>query len=121
MPFSMTPSLDLRVVVPTVGNYPAGNEDWAVYPEHYIHCDGTQLKLVDSDLGQEQYSSSDHYEWSAGNGEQLLFIFPTRISLTTITLHYYSDSVRGLPRLRFYAVSDDFDVWDAPTLSYSTV
>ena len=35
--------------------------------------------------------------------------------MTTITLHYYSDSVRGLPRLRFYAVPDDFDVWDAPT------
>jgi hypothetical protein len=30
-----------------------------------------------------------------------------------ITLHYYSDSVRGRPRLRFYAVPDDFDVLDA--------
>ena len=45
---------------------------------------------------------------------QLLFIFPTRVDLTTITLHYYSDSQRGLPRLRFYAVPDDFNVWDAP-------
>ena len=34
--------------------------------------------------------------------------------LTTITLHYYSDSQRGLPRLRFYAAPDDFDVWYAP-------
>ena len=34
------------------------------------------------------------------------------MSLTTITLHYYTDSVRGLPRLRFYAVPDDFDIWD---------
>ena len=55
--------------------------------------------------------------WSAGSDGQLLFIFPTRVSLTTITLHYYSDSVRGLPRLRFYAVPDDFDVWDALTTS----
>ena len=54
--------------------------------------------------------------WPAGSNGQLLFIFPTRVSLTTITLHYYSDSDRGLPRLRFYAVLDDFDVWDAPTL-----
>ena len=53
--------------------------------------------------------------WSAGRDAQLLFIFPTRVSLTTITLHYYSDSVRGRPRLRFYSVPDDFDVWDAPT------
>ena len=35
--------------------------------------------------------------------------------MTTITLHYYNDSVRGLPRLIFFAVPDDFDVWDAPT------
>ena len=52
--------------------------------------------------------------WSATRDSQLLFILPTRVSLTTITLHYYGDSVRGLPRLRFYAVPDDFNVWDAP-------
>ena len=88
-----------------------------MFIEEYIHCNGTRLILIDSDLGQDQYSSSDYYVWSAGrDGQQLLFIFPTRVSLTTITLHYYSDSVRGLPRLRFYAVPDDFDAWDAPTL-----
>ena len=83
--------------------------------QDYYHCDGNQLRLADSDLGQEQYSNSDYYVWPTGRDEQLLFIFPTRVSLTTITLHYYSDSDRGLPRLRFYAVPDDFDVWDAPT------
>ena len=41
--------------------------------------------------------------------------------MTTITLHYYSDSVRGLPRLRFYAVPDDFYVWDTVTTSYPHV
>ena len=82
----------------------------------YTHCNGSQLRLTDSDLGQEQYSSSDYYVWIAEKDRQLLFIFPTRVSLTTITLHYYSDSVRGLSRLRFYAVPDDFDVWDAPIL-----
>ena len=91
--------------------YPPGN-----LPGDYIHCDGTQLKLADSNLGQEQYQSSEYYQWSAGSDGQLLFIFPTRVSLTTIILHYYSDSVRGLPRLRFYFVPDDFDVWDAPTI-----
>ena len=87
----------------------------------YIHCDGIQLKLADSNFGQEQYQPTDYYVWSSRSGEQLLFIFPTRVSLTTITLHYYSDSVRGLPRLRFYAVPDDFDVWDAPRTSYPRV
>ena len=86
--------------------------------EEYIHCDGAQLKLTDSDLGSEQYSSSDYYVWSAGSRHsQLLFTFPTRVNLTTITLHYYSDSVQGLPRLRFFEVPDDFDIWDAPTVT----
>ena len=84
----------------------------------FIHCDGTQLKLADTNLGSEQFSSSSHYQWPAGSDGQLLFIFPTRVSLTTITLYYYSDSVRGRPRVRFYAVPDDFNVWNATTTSY---
>ncbi len=92
--------------------YPSDHTEGA-FVGSYIHCDGTQRKLTDSDLGREPYSSSDYYIWSAGRDEKLLFIFPTRISLTTITLHYYSDNFRGLPRLTFYAVPDDFDVWDA--------
>ena len=84
--------------------------------EQYIHCDGKPLKLTDDIVGQEQYQMSDYYEWSDGSDGQLLFIFPTRVSLTTITLHYYSDSDRGRPRLRFYAAPEDFDVWNAPTI-----
>ena len=38
--------------------------------------------------------------------------------MTTITLHYYSDNDRGLPRLRYFAVPDDFDVWDALGTGY---
>ena len=89
--------------------------------QHYIHCDGTQLLLADSNLGQEQYQNSEYYWWPAGSDGQLLFIFPTAVSLATITLHYYSDNVRGLPSLRFYAVPDDFDIWDVPTTSYPYV
>ena len=36
--------------------------------------------------------TTDYFVWSAGSADQLLFIFLTRVSLTTITLHYYSDS-----------------------------
>jgi hypothetical protein len=86
-----------------------------VHPDWYFHCDGTQLKLADSNIGQQQYQPADYYTWSSTSGEQLLFIFPTKVSLTTITLHYYSDSVRGRPRLRFYAVPHDFDVWSVLT------
>ena len=97
--------------------YPTGNFPGGIHPENYIHCDGTQLRLTDSNFGQEQYQPTDYYVWSGRSVELLLFIFPTRVSLTTITRHYYSDSVRGLPRLTFFAVPDDFDVWDAPTTS----
>ena len=102
--------------------YPAGIRQGSVHAEHYIHCDGTQLKLTDSYLGQQQYLSFNYYYmWPAGSNGQLLFIFPTRVSLTTITLHYYSDSDRGLPRLSFYAVWDAFDVWDTPTTTVPRV
>ena len=92
--------------------YPTGLAIGSLGSEDHIHCDG---RLTDSDLGPEQYSSSYYYEWKAETSRtrQLLFIFPTRVNSTTITLHYYSDSQRGLPRLRFYAAPDDFDVWDA--------
>jgi hypothetical protein len=87
-----------------------------IFTNEYTHCDGTNLKLADTNVGQEQYQKSYYYQWSTGSDGQLLFIFtPTRVSLTTITLHYYSDSARGRPRLRLYAVPDEFDIWDAPT------
>ena len=94
-------------------------EGVAVFTDEYTHCDGTQLKLTDSNLGEVEYQFAYYYRWKAGSDEQLLFIFPTVVSLTTITLHYYSDNAHhlGLPRLRFYAVLDDFDVWDAPDTS----
>ena len=92
-----------------------------VLTDQYTHCDGTHLQLTDSNFGQEQYQSTDYYQWLPGSNSQLLFIFPTAVSLTTITLHYYSDSQQGLPRLRFYAVPDDFDIWDAPNSSYPHV
>ena len=97
--------------------YPGGLHPGGGHSDDYIHCDGTPLILADSNFGQEQYQPTDYYVWSSTSGEQLLFIFPTRVSLTTITLHYYSDSDQGLPRLIFYAVPDYFDVWDAPAIS----
>ena len=81
-----------------------------------MYCNGTQLKLSDSDRGSNtEYTATSYYAWNAGRIDQLLFTFPTRVSLTTITLHYYSDSVRGRPRLRFYAVPENFNVWNTLT------
>ncbi len=59
---------------------------------NYVHYNGTPIKLIDSNLGREQYQYTDYYVWIQGSGTQLLLISPTRVSLATITLHYYSDS-----------------------------
>ncbi len=98
-------------------SYQQYNHPGEVHSEDFIHCDGIQLRLNDYNIGSEQYNSYAYYWWPAGRDGKLLFIFPTRVSLTTITLHYYSDSDRGLPKLSFYAVPDDFYVWNAPTTS----
>ena len=99
--------------------------------EKYIHCNGpgVQLKLTDSDLGLEpQYISTTYYVWSDGtNTRQLLFIFPTMVNLAAITLHYYhnSGSIPGrshsLPKLKFYAVPNTFDIWNTSRTSYRYV
>ena len=105
----------------TCRNY-QGGLDHSARSDDYVHCNGTPLTLADSDIGSQQYTNSDYYVWTAGSGKsQLLFIFPTIVNLTTITLHYYRTTVRGLPRLRFFSVPDDFNVWSAPTASFSNV
>ncbi len=116
MPIRITLSIELRVTVPTV----EGTCMYlpVPYTEQYTHCDGTTRILTVSDIRTEKYQPAVYYVWIAGNNAQLLFIFPTRASLTTITLHYYSDCHRGL---RFYAVPDNFEVWDTPTTGYSSV
>ena len=104
-------------------NYPRGNLQSCDHPEDFIHCNGAQLKLTDSIFGQEEHQTRDYYAWRANRDGQLLFVFPTTVSLTTITLHYHNDNFRSLPRLRFYAVPDDFNVWNNPntTCSYPRV
>ena len=113
MPIAMTLSPEVSVSTNCRRYPPVIAEN--VQAEDYVHCNGTKLKLTDSKLGSEQYSPSDYYVWPAGKrSHQLLFTFQTRVNLTTITLHYYSNSEQSLPRLRFFAVPDDFDVWEAP-------
>ena len=59
------------------------------FSEEFIHCNGTQLRLSDSDKDIEQttFQSYYYYEWSAGTKpRQLLFIFSTRVIITNVTL-----------------------------------
>ena len=92
-------------------------------PDRYTHCNGTQLRLTDSELGPEKsINFSLYYEWGRET-TQLLFIFSTRVNLTTITLHYYSGGQNnGLPPLMFFAVLDNFYVWNNATFgNYTSV
>ena len=85
---------ELRVPAPTVGGiHLVTFKQVSIQNITSTVMEHVQLKLIDSNFGQEQYQNSDYYEWNTGSADQLLFIFPTRVSLTTITLHYYSDSV----------------------------
>ena len=87
---------------------------------HYL-CDGSPLRLTDSQLGPEYYSSTyDHNYYimkrTRGTATYNTFLFilsePTR--LAKIRLHYYSDIHRGriLPIIYFYATRDDQPVYD---------
>ena len=84
----------------------------------YIHCQGNKL-LTDSNIGPSQLTSwTPLYVWTSSTSQRILFVLPASISLTMMTLHYYSGYYQsshraGLPRMKFYAVPDDFDVWDA--------
>ena len=58
--------------------------------------------------------------WSAGvTVRRMLFTLPERVNLTGITLHYFSDSNRGLSRILFYAVPDDFKLGDGVRSFYN--
>ena len=90
----------------------------AKYRKHAVLCLSINTKLSDSDRGSNtEYTPTSYYMWNTRSHEQLLFIFPTKVSLTTIKVHYYSDRVRGRPRLRLYAVPDDIDVWNLLPIS----
>ena len=69
---------------PIIPGLPTG-----IHSKDYIHCDGTQLKLADSDLGSERpFSSSSHYQWSDGSGEQLLWSHIPHIQLEVLDYHH---------------------------------
>ena len=105
---------ELRVPVPTVGCiHLVMLKEVCIQKTTSIVMEHNSNWLIPT-LGK----SSNYYVWNSRIGEQLLFILPTRVSLTTITLHYYSDSVQDLPKLTFYAVPNDIDIWDQPTISY---
>ena len=98
---------------------PTDNDGDQVDATRYVHCHGNKV-LTDSNVGSSQYDSSRTplYVWTSSTSQRILFVFPATTTFTMITLHYYSGNYQGshkagLPRLLFYAVTDNFDAWDA--------
>ena len=82
-----------------------------VDPTQYVHC-SQPTTITDSNTGPPTYV------WGEASGK-LLLIFSNEISFENITIYYISDTTaQGRPKLRIYAVPDNFQVWDEPTTSY---
>ena len=89
--------------------------------QFYSLCDGSPLRLTDSQFGPEYYPSSHDHNYYVMKGTIFslmykIFLFalsePTR--LDKIRLHYYSDLHGGkiLPVIYFFAIRDDQLVYD---------
>lgn len=80
----------------------------------YISC--TSSLLSDNSLGPANFNESmnkGYYIWNnSGQRQVMLFTFSQNITLTNIEIVYYYYG-RGRPKLRFYLVEDNFQVWDA--------
>ena len=78
MPIFLILSTAMREPVPTVGIIQLVFRN-PIYTENYVYCNGTPLRLTDSDIGSENYTTSDYYVWNAETrSSQLLFIFPKK-------------------------------------------
>ena len=102
---------------------PSITSDSEVDPTQHIRCTHP-TRLTDSDTGPTTYTediAADVYV-SGNSAEQLLFIFPTSVSITAINLLYYSNTEdQGHPKLRLYAVPENFNVWDTVDSSYPSI
>ena len=98
--------------------YPTGNLLGGIHPENYIHCDATQLIPT---LNKSSTSPLTVMYGILGVVNNCCSYSPQESPWLPSHCTTYSDSVRGLPRLRFFAVPDDFNVWDAPRTSYPRV
>ena len=88
----------------------------------FVHCHHP-TRITDSDKSQPTFTQDTHnsvYIWPS-RPDQVLFTFSSRKLINSITLHYYSnEDNQGLPKLRFFAVPEDFKVTDRPSSSYPT-
>ena len=87
----------------------------------YLTC--TSSALTDGDPGPANFTGTDseeYYIWDNSKvSQQMLFTFARNFSLTAIRINYYYFR-NGKPKLRFYLVEDDFQVWDSTTADHTS-
>ena len=95
------------------GTHPIDCEVENVSGRVYMHCSNTVL--TDGYRGPANFNEGDtrpYYIWDKPQKQRLLFTFPRTISLTSIILYYYHSINYALPKVRFFPIGDDFQIWD---------
>ncbi len=86
----------------------------------YVSCDHP-TRITDSHKSTPVFTQDTHntvYTWG-NKDDRVLFTFSSTKSIDSIVIHYFSNSDnQGLPKLRFNAVPDDFEVMDTIERSY---
>ena len=88
----------------------------------YLECHHPTT-ITDSNKNHSNFTQETNgtvYIWSS-DPDQVLFIFSSQKLINSITLHYYSnEDNQGLPKLRFFAVPEDFEVTNRTRSTYPT-
>lgn len=83
----------------------------------FTTCSSPHMILTDMTLGPDQFNASDpstYYHWNKDTMNQILFTFPTNVSVSRVQLHYYTNQGSGiaLPKSRLTLVNDTFTAAD---------
>lgn len=87
-----------------------------INPTDYTRCTNLS-RLTDSELGPEELTANDSrvYRWEIGEN-LVLFTYnaPPKL-ISAVTVYYYrnNDDIIGLPKIRFCAVPENSEVWNA--------
>ena len=89
----------------------------------YTHCDGSPLKLSDSEVGSTKNYTADQNQYYCSNGPvslKILFTLSESVQLSHTRLHYYngpqdnpmSGYRKVLPATIYTLVNDEYEVWE---------
>ena len=87
---------------------------------YYTHCDGSPLKLSDSEVGSTNNYTADQNQYYCSNGNlKILFTLSETVQLSHIRLHFYNDwenqingYYKSLAPTSFSLMNDEYEVWE---------